>query len=55
MNTAVAIVEIVSGRAVELAAVVVLGWVIHSAIPQFRMSAPKDKADGNGEKDGEKK
>jgi hypothetical protein len=54
VSPAVAIVEIISGRAVELAGIVVLGWVIHSAIPQFRMSAPKDKADGNGDKDGAK-
>jgi hypothetical protein len=54
VNAGVAIVAIISGRAVELAAVVVLGWVIHSAIPQFRMSAPKDKANGNRDKDGAK-
>lgn len=56
MSPAVAIVEIVSGRAVELAAIIVGGLLIHTAIPQLRMSAPKkDDGNGNGTQDGEKK
>ena len=44
MSTGVAITAIISGRAVELAGILTAGWLIHAAIPQLRMSAPK----GNG-------
>ena len=52
MNASVAITAIISERAVELAGIVVIGWLIHSAIPQLRMSAPK--TNGNGSQDGAK-
>ncbi len=52
MNPAVAITAIISERAVELAAIVTGGWLIHSAIPQLRMSAPKPN--GTGTQDGGK-
>ena len=46
MTAGVAITAIVSGRAVELAGILTVGWLIHAAIPQFRMQAPK--GNGNG-------
>jgi hypothetical protein len=52
VNASVAITAIISERAVELVAIVTGGWLIHSAIPQLRMSAPK--TNGNGTQDGGK-
>jgi hypothetical protein len=41
VSAGVAITAIISERAVELVAIVTGGWLIHAAIPQLRMSAPK--------------
>ena len=46
MTADVAIVAIISGRAVELAGIVVAGWLIRAAIPQLRMSKPDNPQDG---------
>ena len=46
MSPAVAITAIIAGKAVDLAAIVTAGWLIHTAIPQLRMSKPADPQDG---------
>lgn len=46
MSPAVAMVAIISERAVEMTAIVVGGWLVHTAIPQLRMSKPADPQDG---------
>lgn len=57
MNTAgIAITAIISGRVVELAAIVTGGVLVKAAIPQFRMQAPAKTDNGsNGTPDGGKK
>jgi hypothetical protein len=53
---AVAMTAIISGRVVELAAIVTGGVLVKAAIPQFRMQAPAKTDNGsNGTPDGGKK
>lgn len=44
MSTAVAITGIITGRAVELAAILTGGWLLHAMVPQLRMQAPAKDA-----------
>ena len=53
MSTEVAMTAIISGKAVELAGIITLGWLIHAAIPQLRMSPPRTD-NGSSDKHGGK-